>query len=248
MKAAVVTPYHRENEVLIRRCIDSVARQTTKCVHYLVADGHYQDWINAAYPEIRHLRLDREHSDFGNTPRAMGAFLAIAVGAEAISFLDADNAIDTNHVEICSREARKAPKPDVVVSQRRIVLPDGTPVPTQEERNHVDTNCYFLLPNAFPTIVNWILQPKPMTAICDRVYLMHLLAQDLSFRRVPTVTVTYYGNWKGYYAAVGQVPPADAKDDEKSNAAVTKWWNGLPAVEQEKIRQRIGVPGFDLRA
>ena len=36
---AVITPYHREDRVMLKRCIDSVARQTVAADHFLVADG-----------------------------------------------------------------------------------------------------------------------------------------------------------------------------------------------------------------
>lgn len=247
MKVAVVTPYHKENDALLRRCIESVRQQTKSCMHYLVSDGFPQEWVENAHENIRHLRLDREHADFGNTPRALGAYLAIAEGADAISFLDADNSIDKDHVEMCLREARKPPRPDIVVAQRRIVLPDGTPVPVPEERGHIDTNCYFLLANSFGTILNWILQPKPLTAICDRIYLQHILAQNLTIRRCPRPTVTYYGNWTIYYELASRTPPPGAKSGEESNRAVTAWWRNLSAADKDAIRKRIAIPGFELK-
>ena len=45
----------------------SVRRQTVPTEHLLVADGHPQDWLESE--SVRHLRLDRSHGDFGNTPQ-----------------------------------------------------------------------------------------------------------------------------------------------------------------------------------
>ena len=96
MRVAVVTPYYKEPRGWIERCIASVAAQTHACDHFLVADGHAQDWIDGA--GVRHLRLDRGHGDYGNTPRALGALLAVSEGYDAIAFLDADNWYAPEHV------------------------------------------------------------------------------------------------------------------------------------------------------
>jgi hypothetical protein len=42
----VVTPYFKEDRAMLKRCMDSVRRQTAKVDHMLVADGFPQDWIS----------------------------------------------------------------------------------------------------------------------------------------------------------------------------------------------------------
>lgn len=244
MRIAIVTPYHKEPEVIVRRAVESVLKQTRQCQHYLVSDGHPQSWIDDAGPRTHHLRLSVEHRDYGNTPRCLGALLAMSEGAEAIGFLDADNALDEDHIALCIAAARSGPGVDYIVAQRRLALPDGTPVPIAEERGHVDTNCYFLLPGAFQTIPNWILQPRPLTIICDRIYLMHLQVQRMTSRKVSRPTVTYYGHWARFYEAAGRVPPPDAKKtiDGKD---VIRWWQRLSKGEQDLIRRRLAIPGLD---
>lgn len=74
MKVACVTPYYRESREILERCLQSVARQTRPCAHYLVSDGDPQDWIDEL--PVRHLRLDENHADYGNTPRTAGGLLA----------------------------------------------------------------------------------------------------------------------------------------------------------------------------
>lgn len=65
MRVAVITPYFKESRAWIERCIQSVRKQSFACEHFLVADGHAQDWIEGE--EVRHLRLDRSHADYGAT-------------------------------------------------------------------------------------------------------------------------------------------------------------------------------------
>ena len=74
----VITPYYKEDPALLRRCMDSVRAQTVPTEHFLVADGYPQDWIDAE--PVRHLKLDRSHRDYGNTPRGVAALLATSEG------------------------------------------------------------------------------------------------------------------------------------------------------------------------
>jgi hypothetical protein len=161
-QVVVVTLYYREDRSLPERCIDSVQRQTVPTDHLLVADGHPQDWIDRA--GMRRLRLDREHRDFGNTPRGVGAVLAAAEGYSGISLLDADNRLEPDHVEAClAAAARVQGAPcDFVVTRRNFAGPDGARIDAADEPPdaHVDTNCFFFLDGAFHTLPAWVLMPS----------------------------------------------------------------------------------------
>lgn len=80
---AVVTAYHKESKDVILRAIDSI-RKMKPCgfqvKHYLVADGHAQDFSDS---HIQHIQLPYEHRDYGDTPRLIGAALAIREGCKA---------------------------------------------------------------------------------------------------------------------------------------------------------------------
>jgi cellulose synthase/poly-beta-1,6-N-acetylglucosamine synthase-like glycosyltransferase len=105
MKVAVITPYYKESRAWLERCLDSVAAQSHPCTHIVVADGHPQDWIDER--PVRHLRLDRPHADYGDTPRALGGLMAANEGFDAICFLDADNWYGRHHVLSCLRLAQQ---------------------------------------------------------------------------------------------------------------------------------------------
>ena len=94
---AIVTPYYREERNVLERCIQSVRSQTLPADHFLVSDGHPQDWLDSA--NVRHIRLGKSHKDVGNTPRGVGALLAVSERYEGIGLLDADNWYDKNHIE-----------------------------------------------------------------------------------------------------------------------------------------------------
>ena len=117
-----------------------------------MSDGFPQDWLDSA--NVRHIRLGRPHNDVGNTPRGLGALLAVSEGYDGIGLLDADNWYDEDHI---AADRIAASPPDLVCAKRRILLPDGRQVP--EELNHVDTSCYWFLPGSFHLLHYWAIMP-----------------------------------------------------------------------------------------
>lgn len=213
MRTAVVTPYFQESRAWLERCLDSVRRQTAACDHIVVADGHPQDWLDGA--GVRHLRLDRAHADYGNTPRSIGAQLAISEGYDAVAFLDADNWYESDHIALCL-ETAEASGADFVAAHRWWVREDGSHLPyrADEDRSgrHVDTSCFFLLFGAFHAVARWLLMPKPMAVVGDRAFLASLHADGLRGTMTPRPTVNYLCTWRNIYEEIGETPPATAKD------------------------------------
>lgn len=238
MRICIVTPYWQEPRAVLERCIASVAAQGVACDHLLVADGAPQEWIDAA--PVRHLRLDRNHADYGNAARGIGALLAAGEGYDAIGFLDADNRIDPDHVALCLAAAGEPPDaPDVVVARRRIELPCGTPVTAEEEPGLVDTNCLFLLPGAFPVIARWALIPPPLAAVGDRVFHAALDAAGCRMAQTARASVTYVSQWASHYAASGRPVPADARALDV--APIAGWVAGLSPEERRALDRRVGA-------
>ena len=240
MKIAVITPYHDATRKFLDRCIDSVRNQTTACRHYLIADGPSSicQCTTELLDVARHVVLGECHNDHGNTPRGIGALLAISEGADAICFLDPDNLYDSNHVETCATLAEKHPGVDFIAARRRIVLPDGTPVPGEDEPNHVDTSCFFLLPGAFHILPQQVLQPKQLCTVSDRLFLAAL--QGLRCIAMDRPTVTYTSNWRAHYEAAGVEPPSDAKGTIYIDKLMN-WWRGLTPMERAISLRRLGL-------
>jgi glycosyltransferase involved in cell wall biosynthesis len=128
---AIVTPYYKEMQPVLERCIASVKAQTLAADHIVVADGFPQDWIDRA--GVRHIKLDRSHKDYGNAARGLGALMAVAEAYEGIGFLDADNWLDKEHVATCVETGQGV---DIAVARRRFVRPDGTDFRMAEEPGH----------------------------------------------------------------------------------------------------------------
>jgi glycosyltransferase involved in cell wall biosynthesis len=212
MRVAVITPYFKEPRAWIERCIASVKAQSWACDHVLVADGHPQAWIDDA--GVRHLKLDRSHGDYGNTPRSIGGQLAIAEQYDAIAFLDADNWYEPQHIQVCIEKAARTGA-DVVTSDRRFMREDGTELPYRYGEDvsgaHVDSNCYLLTFGAFHTIPRWLMMPRPMAIWGDRFYLSSLREEGLTEARTGEPTVNYLCTWADVYRVVGETPPPFAK-------------------------------------
>ena len=54
MRVAVITPYYKEPEAWLARCLTSVREQSYPVTHFVVADGHPQAWVDEA--GVRHLK------------------------------------------------------------------------------------------------------------------------------------------------------------------------------------------------
>ena len=80
---AVITPYYKENNQILRMCHESVLLQAPEVDHILVADGHpnpsVEDW------PCRHIILPSSHGENGNTPRGVGALMALAEGYQFVA-------------------------------------------------------------------------------------------------------------------------------------------------------------------
>lgn len=240
MRVAVVTPYYKERREWLERCIASVKAQTHECTHFMVADGHAQDWVDEA--GVRHLRLDRGHADYGNTPRALGGQLAISEGFDAIAFLDADNWYEPGHIARCVEVAEQTDA-DYVTSGRHWVRADGSVIDVNVQEDvdgsHVDTNCFFLLFGAFHTIPRWLLMPKPMAVWCDRFYLQSLRQEGLLEARTLTRSVNYLCTWNNIYESIGETPPDYAKEGVPTDRLLA-WVQRLNASDMARVYRLSG--------
>jgi len=244
-KFAIITPYYNESPALLQRCIQSVARQTIPVEHLMIADGLPQSWLD--FEPVRHIKLDRSHSDFGNTPRGIGSLLAISEGFEGFGFLDADNWLEPNHVELCiqSGMAVRESSFDYVIAQRHHRRPDETIIPVQEEKDHVDTNCLFMLKGSFFVVPYFATVPKQLSAICDRVFYQALQARALKAAFVPIKTVNYHCLWEAIYRQIGETPPAGAKPSIDV-APINRYLHELSDRELQLVSDLSGVD-FSIR-
>jgi hypothetical protein len=239
----VVTPYFKEDRAMLKRCMDSVRRQTTKVDHMLVADGFPQDWISTE--PVRHLILDRPHADYGDVARGVGALTAVAEKYDGIAFLDADNWYDDDHVTCCLAAARNTPGSAFAAAQRKFVRHDGSvmgPVRPAEipHAEHIDTNCYFFLPKSYHFLHYWCTIPRELSASGDHLIYLLLHLHSMKPGVVPKPTVNYLCNFEQIYRQIGEEPPPDAKPLVNWNDQQA-WINSLSAEELGVVRSLTGL-------
>ena len=239
---AIITPYYKEDRRLLERCIDSVRNQSLRADHFLVADGFPQDWIDTA--GVRHFKLDRSHGDAGNTPRGVGALIAVAEEYSAIGMLDADNWLEPDHVEACLAAASTTPIAcDYVIAQWILRRIDGSVMPIANDPNHVDTSSFFFLRGAFCILPHWAMMPKDLSEGCDRVFYSMLCQRDFVVARVPKPTVNFHNLYETSYRALGETPPPGAKPNV--NAEPMAWLRSLSQRDNEIACRLIGFISAD---
>lgn len=237
---AVITPYYRESRAVIEQCIASVAAQTVPTAHILVADGYPQSWIDGV--GVRHIILDRNYGNFGNTPRAIGLIAAIGEAFAAIALLDADNFFDADHVATCLTMAAHNPDADYVVARRRFIAIDGRPMALAEEPTdqHIDTNCFFFLPGSYAALPVWGLIPAEMSPISDRLFYAALRKRKLIAVETDKITVSYRVSIAELYETIGMTAPAGTKPRHDVDA-IARWFAGLHPAARQQIERQIGV-------
>jgi glycosyltransferase involved in cell wall biosynthesis len=241
---AIVTPYYKEDRKTLERCLQSVRKQSIHVDHIVVADGFPQSWIDDE--PVRHIRLDTAHANFGNTPRGLGALLAVSEGYEGIGLLDADNWLAPDHVANCVEIAsRQTEQCDFIIARRHLMTPDKILLDLVDEPSPslVDTNCYFFLPGSYPVLHHWVTMPKPLTPINDRMFLAAAAAYKLRSAQIDRRTVFYETLWSANYEAAGLAVPPNAKPDVDMMPAQI-WLDSLSA---EQLRLANKLAGSVLR-
>lgn len=246
-RIAVVTAYRCEDSATLRRCIASVAAQTVAADHILIADGPPQDGLDARV--AHHIRLGGGQSEAeGRAAWAAGGLLAAAKGYTAICFLDAGCWYDADHVERCLMAALRVgfERCGFVTASRRLRRPDLSvmPLPDEDADRFVDASGYLFLPAGYRLFAHWALTPRPLAEIDDRVFLLGARASGLPRGRTLSATVNGIAAYAAAYLALGETPPAGARD-RPDHARHRAWIEALPPEALATIEARIGA---DLRA
>lgn len=239
---AIITPYYRESRETLERCIRSVRNQTAPVDHIMVADGHPQDWIDVA--GVRQLRLDRAHGDSGNTARALGAMMAIAEQYDGIGFLNANNWLEAEHIATCAetfRAASERSRVDYVIARRNLCRPDESVLLAWHEPPdvHVDTNCFFFFPTAYPMVPHFGLMPKELSVAGDRFFYKALRDRGLQSALNEAFTVNDLCMWESLYLALGEAPPPGAKPNIDTEA-VDAWFESRSPEERQLVQRLTG--------
>ena len=211
MKVAVITPYYRESTKVLLRCLNSVKYQGYEVIrHICVADGEPADELLFAQKD--HIVIPNS-ADVGTTPRNVGVLVAMAQGADAIAFLDADCWYDPDHIELMVR-AMQTHNALIVTSPRNLYRLDGSIMGRDTESDGLvfnDTNCFLIRRDAFPLLDAWIFAPKDLSLVHDRVFWKRVVESGVKRVHTDKPTVNYTTAFAAHYIANGETPPEGAK-------------------------------------
>jgi hypothetical protein len=158
--------------------------------------------------------LQRNYKDYGNTPRLIGCYNAIARGADAIAFLDGDNWFQPDHLEGLERFARDN-RLDACSSGRTLHRPDGsymTKCPTVNGRPYIDTSCLLVMKSAFQHMIAWVLFGQDQAAVMDQHVWTHMKNAGARLGFLDRATVCYRTRHASHYRLIGETPPPGSID------------------------------------
>jgi FkbM family methyltransferase len=243
MRIAVVTPYHREADDVLRTCLSSVRDQTyADCRHFMVADGFPNDVVDRY--ATTHIRLPTAHGDNGNLGRCLGAFTAIAEGYDAVAFLDADNWYRPDHI------ARMVDLQDrtgaaICTSGRSVHRMDGTVLYDRDSESDgvtfADTSCLCVFRPAYDVIALWGTMPREAGPVCDHVMWEAIRLRGIARAHDPEPTVAFRTRYAFHYVNAGETPPPNAKVTDTRNAWLA--FRALPYARRRGVM--LGVGGVD---
>ncbi|WP_374331157.1 glycosyltransferase family 2 protein [Aestuariivirga sp.] len=229
-RVAVVTPYYKEPDEEMRRMLASVAAQTMPCHHIVVSDGFPNPLASA--PGVTHIALGAAHADNGNTPRYVGALAALALGYDAVAFLDADNWFEPKHIERLV-EAQGKGGLGAVFSSRNVFLPDGTKVQGKFDDDrpgiHADTSCMLITRECEYALHLWGQMPQEWGPACDRVVVSELNGQRIAW--TTNRTLNFKSQYVFHYEMAGRPVPKDAR---KVPTGLALAFRDMPAWYRER--------------
>ena len=207
MNICVVTPYFHTPPAWLAQCHASVRAQTVAAHHILVCDGSPP----ATVQEFNgtHIVLQRNYADYGNTPRFIGCYQAIAQGADAIAFLDSDNWYYPDHLQALA-QAMTLLGWDAGCSARMLHRLDGSVLgrcPHVSGMERIDTSGLMVFRPAFAHLVAWVLQPQQIAAEVDQTLWTFLHQRGVSGGFLDRPSLAYRTRHAVHYLAAGETPP-----------------------------------------
>lgn len=212
MKIAVITPYYDENIGTLLRSSDSVTSARHDVCQIFVNDGGSPHSDIDSWTNTQHIVLPIRHNDAGATPRSIGALSAFSQGFDAVSFLDADNFYDFDHIDSMA-EIQEFVKPDVISATRNICTQTGeilfVDYLESNGQDFCDTNCMWLTKKCMPFLSEWIV-PAADRLWSDRLFWTALTRSNLVRYHNTLPTVNYCSRWAAHYQTAGIDPPAES--------------------------------------
>ena len=235
MRVAVITPYFRESDAVLRQCLESVAAQAHECTHILVADGFPREAVAGRIAE--HFILPQPHADNGCVARCVGALSAASRGFDAVAFLDADNWYRPDHIASLV-DLQRSTGAAVCTSGRSLHRTDGSLLMAScietDGKAFADTSTMLFHGAAFHLLSLWAEMPREVGAICDRIMWRAVIARNLARAHTHLPTLAFRTRYRTHYARAGELPPPEAKGPVELLPAIT-FWNAMSRERRRRL-------------
>lgn len=213
LKIWVVVPFYNESDDWLRQCLASIAGQSVRCQTLVVSDAGRESPVFAEHsPHV--LRFPFRSNDWGDTPRSIGALLATSQGADAVTWLDADNWWEPLHLQslVALHEQTGAA---ICTSARTLYHINGTRLGRCYEtdgESFVDANCLLLFRPALRLTPHWSLLPAQAHTAGDRIFWDIIRRSAITRAHTGLPTVAYRTRYRVHYDHFGVPAPADVKE------------------------------------
>ena len=242
MRPAVITPCFDESAEVLNACHESVRSQSVESMHFFVSDGSLK---SASIPQSRNaIRLDlpRNFADNGNTPRALGSVMAIAMNFNPIFLLDADNWYSSDHIENALDLKRQQPSLDVVFSSRKIVLDDGTifsDAPEDRDQSFADTSTMCFFESSYKILPLFSFIPKALSPVCDRIIFKTILAFGCRVAWTGIPSLFFRSHYLNHYLLAGRQPLEPLHDPD---------WAALSNSLKQELPSYCSKAGVEIKS
>ena len=191
----IITPAFLEDENILKRNILSVKNQNFNkdYCHSVIFDGVDRlEIFKKQYANIKNLfffQVKNNHDDYGDYIRRLGTKICLSRGFNAISYLDADNYIEENHLKQIY-DIHKNKKKNIVISRRRLLSDSENVIETSSD--FYDTNTITLFNDCIQIGLKWGKYPRELSLLGDRI-ISHYI--NLNYRsnvvKTDDVTINY---------------------------------------------------------
>mgnify|MGYP001258775484 CR=1 FL=1 len=124
---AIITPCYKENLSIVLRNIISVQNQKNfekKIKHFIIFDGiDREDILDSKFKNYSNIFFGEtriNHDDYGDYIRRLGGRISFQKEFSSITFLDADNFWNADHLMKVYETRNKSGK-DIIISSRKII-------------------------------------------------------------------------------------------------------------------------------
>lgn len=208
-RIALITSYAGEDIDIIERCHKSITKQTVPCAHIIVSDGYEMNFTMMWNCQI--IQTSHRHANYGDTPKWIGVMSALAQGFDYIGFVDADDWVSEDHVELLLK-LMKWSKIDIAVASRNLVTPKGKNINIPEGPDEWQNHCVLMKRDAAVKLLSLGAKDQKTSKVGDRVMYMVCDKNKITYGRSFNRTYNYTTFWKQHYIVAGLTPPLNAKE------------------------------------